>query len=503
MNHTQRYDEWKDIYNWETCKANREKHGKFLMSILTSENDGHVLNLNGEWGTGKTEFLKRLYVSLSENNHPVIYIDAWESDFTNDALNVICSELLNQLSYIFHKQDNDNGFQKIKEKVNNLLCSYLSVQRAATISSAAYKAFSNEPVYSDEIDLVKTFLDVNREPYSLLRSDVKENNSRLLENMFGSQTALVSGMKDIRNQITAISDILKNVYELNTPIIVLVDELDRCRPDYAIKTLEVIKHFFDVEGCNFLIATDTKSLQESIKAVYGSNFDSERYLRRFFNQSVALKRPSIREYLSLKGIDFKEIAGDIELFPFSFDGGDEYLINFLADLMDNPQLSLRDIERFLQKIIACLKYVKKYKIKNTKVINFVVLSYSIVTHSIYPEAYNNASGNNSTMHVIGFSGSKQPLSNFIKFNLQTTVTILSQYKHNLINGARLEFDKPKTLLVLETLNIRDVFNNKSDYTSTSIMDEFIRKTNEYHDDPHSWLVWADYKSLVGLSDAIE
>ncbi|MEK1997869.1 KAP family NTPase [Vibrio parahaemolyticus] len=43
------------------------------MSILTSENDGHVLNLNGEWGTGKTEFLKRLYVSLSEDNHPVIY----------------------------------------------------------------------------------------------------------------------------------------------------------------------------------------------------------------------------------------------------------------------------------------------------------------------------------------------------------------------------------------------------------------------------------------------
>ncbi|HCG8549559.1 TPA: hypothetical protein NJ580_004408, partial [Vibrio parahaemolyticus] len=203
------------------------------MSILTSENDGHVLNLNGEWGTGKTEFLKRLYVSLSEDNHPVIYIDAWESDFTNDPLNVICSEFLNQLSYIFNSQS-DSKFQSVKKKINNLLCGYLSVQRAATVSSAAYKAFSNEPVYSDEIDLVKTFLDVNKEPQKLLRADVKENNNRLLENMLGSQTALVSGMKDIRNQITAISEILKHVYELNTPIIVLIDELDRCRPDYAI-----------------------------------------------------------------------------------------------------------------------------------------------------------------------------------------------------------------------------------------------------------------------------
>lgn len=241
---------------------------------------------------------------------------------------MICSEFLNQLSYIFNSQS-DSKFQSIKKKINNLLCSYLSVQRAATISSAAYKAFSNEPVYSDEIDLVKTFLDVNKEPQKLLRADVKENNNRLLENMLGSQTALVSGMKDIRNQITAISEILKHVYELNTPIIVLIDELDRCRPDYAIKTLEVIKHFFDVEGCNFLIATDTKSLQESIKAVYGSNFDSERYLRRFFNQSVVLQRPSIREYLLLKNIDFKKIAGNIELIPFSSeDCEDDLLIDF-------------------------------------------------------------------------------------------------------------------------------------------------------------------------------
>lgn len=471
------------------------------MSILTSESDGHVLNLNGEWGTGKTEFLKRLYVSLSENDHPVIYIDAWESDFTNDPLNVICSELLNQLSYIFSSQDNSR-FEKIKQKVNNLLCSYLSVQRAVTISSATYKAFSNDPVYSDELDLVKTFLDINRTPQKLLRNDVKENNNLLLENIFGSQTALVSGMKDIRNQITAISEILHHVYELNTPIIVLVDELDRCRPDYAIKTLEVIKHFFDVEGCNFLIATDTKSLQESIKAVYGSNFDSERYLRRFFNQSVVLKRPSIREYLLLKNIKFKEVAGDIDLFPFGFNGGDEVLINFLSDLLDDPKLSLRDIERFLQKIIACLSYVNKYKTKNVSSINFVVLVYSIVTHSIYPEAYNNQDGS-SPVSILGIDDRRQELSKFISHNVQTTLTAFSLYKYDFINGSKSEYNRPIKLLRIEMHQLNQLYNNKTDYTLIKIRDEIARQIKEYNDELHPWLMWNDYKNLVGLSDAIE
>lgn len=79
--HASKYEEWKDKYNWDTCKTGREQYGKFLISILTSEMNGHVLNLNGAWGTGKTEFLKRIYVSLAKEGFPVVYIDAWESDF--------------------------------------------------------------------------------------------------------------------------------------------------------------------------------------------------------------------------------------------------------------------------------------------------------------------------------------------------------------------------------------------------------------------------------------
>lgn len=498
MNHSQNYNDWKDIYNWKTCKARREKHGRFLMSILTSETNGHVLNLNGDWGTGKTEFLKRLYVSLTENNHPVIYIDAWESDFTNDPLNVVCSEILNQLSYVFN--NNDQGkFDEIKGDINKLLNRYISIQKISSIGTAAYKAISGDPVYSEELDLANTLLQVNSTPFQFSNNDVNSNNNRLLAHMLGSQTEVVSGMKEIRKQITAISEILERVYNLNVPIIVLVDELDRCRPDYAIKTLEVIKHFFDVKGCNFLVATDTNSLQESIKAVYGSNFNSERYLRRFFNQRVTLKRPSIKSYLELKNIDFKQAAGDVELIPFNFDGGHSLLIDFISKLLDNHKLELRDIEKILQKIVACLNYVHKNKVKNATKINFVVLSYGIVFHNLYPVAFDGKTGDQSA--TLAGSINKE-IAPFITHNLLTTNSLISDYEHDIYDGSRKYFSE-REVLRIQLTELYNVYNNKSLYTAAVIKGEFLKAIQEYHDNPERWLMWEDYQSLIGLSDAIE
>ncbi|ELA9371626.1 hypothetical protein QUO16_002867 [Vibrio parahaemolyticus] len=309
-------------------------------------------------------------------------------------------------------------------------------------------------------------------------------------------------MKDIRNQITAISEILKHVYELNTPIIVLIDELDRCRPDYAIKTLEVIKHFFDVEGCNFLIATDTKSLQESIKAVYGSNFDSERYLRRFFNQSVVLQRPSIREYLLLKNIDFKKIAGNIELIPFSSeDCEDDLLIDFLSELMDLPNLSLRDIERFLKQIVACLSYVSKQKVKNAKKINFVVLAYGVVTHATSPERFHQITDQDA-FQVIGLD-SKPRLEPFISYNVSCVSSINSTYSYNILTGERNNFPNGMKLLRVEEINIAAAQKLGGKYMTLNIRNEYGKAVEEYHKNKGSWLMWKDYKNLIGLSDAIE
>jgi hypothetical protein len=74
---------------------------------------------------------------------------------------------------------------------------------------------------------------------------------------------------------------------------IFIDELDRCRPTYSIAMLERIKHLFDVDGVVFVLATDATQLSHSIKAVYGSEFDSKRYLQRFFSRTYKLPTPPI------------------------------------------------------------------------------------------------------------------------------------------------------------------------------------------------------------------
>lgn len=91
-------------------------------------------------------------------------------------------------------------------------------------------------------------------------------------------------LEELRNTIAeAINEIEHN------QIIIFVDELDRCKPSYAVKFLETIKHFFDVDGLIFLLVIEDQVLQESFKQVYGRNFQSHNYLKRFVDLRLRLQ----------------------------------------------------------------------------------------------------------------------------------------------------------------------------------------------------------------------
>jgi predicted KAP-like P-loop ATPase len=69
----------------------------------------------------------------------------------------------------------------------------------------------------------------------------------------------------------------------------MVDELDRCRPDYAIRVLERIKHFFDISGIVFIIGMDRNQLCHSICGLYGERFNSSEYLKKFIRPLARIK----------------------------------------------------------------------------------------------------------------------------------------------------------------------------------------------------------------------
>ena len=90
----------------------------------------------------------------------------------------------------------------------------------------------------------------------------------------------------------SLKNAIRDIVSSSTPrAFFIVDELDRCRPDYAITYLETIKHIFDIKGAVFILAADRKQLENSAKTAFGIDLDFEEYYRKFVHREVAL--PSI------------------------------------------------------------------------------------------------------------------------------------------------------------------------------------------------------------------
>ena len=361
-----KYQEWLTEYTFDNCKLNRKEYGEFLTNYIKGEHDGFVLNLNGAWGTGKTEFLRRLYTHLTNEGHPTIYIDAWESDFSQVPLSVVASELINQLSIINHNIGSD------LDKLTGFLGKAL---KGAVIAGAglATKHLVDDSAAGREV--VKTFFETS--PKDFLTSVKKDHEEQ------------IEAIKSIRKELELLAEVLKQIHGKELPVVVLIDELDRCRPNYAIEMLEVIKHFFTTKNFVFVVATDTTQLQESIRSVYGSNFDSNTYLKRFFNREARLAEPDLEHYLKLQEVDLTPYSEKVVLYPNVKTNTKKNIRQFIIWVAKAYELSLRDVDQLIDKLKACLRsalYAEQSSNK-VQVINIFSLLVGIVEFDLKSKSF--------------------------------------------------------------------------------------------------------------------
>lgn len=332
-----KYASWKESHTFDNCKLNRKDYGQFLANYLIGEKDGFVLNLNGSWGTGKTEFLKRLYVELMDRGHPTIYIDAWESDFSQEPLTVVASELLNQLE--------------------RLMEGAISESRIAEAKRALGKALKGTLVGFAGIASAKLLNDsaIGMEAVNKLLEEAPQNITKQLAENYQSQ---IEAIINTRKALGNLAESLQTVNSSSLPVVVLIDELDRCRPTYAIEMLEVIKHFFSIKNFVFVIATDTEQLCHSITSVYGDEFDSSQYLKRFFNRKSSLPTPNIDEYLSTK-IDRNINYPSIYVYPELENTStlSKIITLNISYLSTAYNLKIRDVDQLLDKLHSCLRTI--------------------------------------------------------------------------------------------------------------------------------------------------
>ena len=91
--------------------------------------------------------------------------------------------------------------------------------------------------------------------------------------------------------------------EQGNRLVVFIDELDRCSPNFAIRLLERIKHYFFKVNITFVLSVNTHELQNTVKQYYGNEFDAFRYLDRFFDIRISLPPADLQQYYHFIGFE--------------------------------------------------------------------------------------------------------------------------------------------------------------------------------------------------------
>ncbi|MBA6262300.1 P-loop NTPase fold protein [Colwellia sp. Bg11-12] len=475
-----KYPEWLTDYTFDNCKLNRKEYGQFLINYIVGEKDGFVLNLNGEWGTGKTQFLRRLYSELVKNKHPCIYIDAWESDFSDIPLSVVSSELTSQLSLL--NEDIGGNLEEVGKFLGKAL-------KGTIIGGAGL--------------LTKYFLDDSAAGRELTKTLFEKDPKEFLKSVQSNHLEQVDAIKQIRLNLGHLAEVIEKNYGFALPIVVLVDELDRCRPNYAIEMLEVIKHFFTTKNFVFVVATDTKQLKESIKAIYGSEFDSSTYLKRFFNREARLPTPDIEHYLDIQKFDFSEYQEKVILYPDIRQDTSTTIRNYLDWSAKAYDLSIRDIDQTIDKLKSCLRTaLSVYKSsKKVQFVNIFNLISAIVEFDKNIPQFNSRTENKPETNI-QFKNNFHiendcKYSDFYKVNMFTSVIHLYDTSDHYGQSVTYKLcGTDRRLHELKRDNFEGVVQRAVD-TNNNIMANMFSNTNA------KWWLWEDYNKVVKLAGNIE
>lgn len=266
---------------WEDDTFNRRRTGEMLTSLITSLDQPFVIAVNGGWGSGKTTFLKRMNEHLRCQSPRVhsIYIDAWSNDSHDDpllALVLATNETLTAAGYV-----------KTGELGRRMVGYALDLAApAAMIAANAFSPGSGSPAGAAAkvgAEVIRRAADKARARRGLEES-LKEARDLLLKR---------DSDRPIKGQVA-----------------IIIDELDRCRPDYAIRMLERVKHLFSLPGYVFIIATDNINLRGAVKTVYGSQTDGEQYLRKFFDFEMHLRQPNSFQFTKALVRQFGSLQDD-------------------------------------------------------------------------------------------------------------------------------------------------------------------------------------------------
>ena len=303
-------------------KLSRKPFAESLLSLITNVEDNLVISLDAPWGDGKTTFVKMWQGFLKSNGVKSLYFDA----FANDSFEDPFMGLVGSIDLLIEKEfsDKPTAMEKLnefKDKAVRVGTRLLSWGAKVGIKAVTLNVIDSEQLKGIAEDIA---------------SDAGESASKFVADKLNSYKEVLNATEEFRKNL---SELAEEVHKENQkPLVFIIDELDRCKPTYALELIEKVKHLFSVKHIVFLLVMHTDQLEESVKSVYGQDIDARQYLQKFINVECTLpkynKGPSENDY-----VKYCRALCDLHGLP----SGD--WIEAMWILARLFKLSLRDLQR--------------------------------------------------------------------------------------------------------------------------------------------------------------
>ena len=347
-----------------TDHLSRQPYIDLLKSIIANQCNnpaGYSFAIDGEWGCGKTWILTELESQL-DNSYLTFHYNAWENDFYDEPLVAILSVMIEKLK---------KAKRSIREKgaVSKVFTSYI-LTLSKVVGAVIEQRYKINP--NDIID-------------SLKDSGKAISDLKLSKSDFNKMLPLENALKQIKSVIQKLS---KKFH-----VILVVDELDRCLPEYAIKVLERLHHICNEMPVIQIIAINKQHLADSIAKVFGKDYSHDKelstwtnlfcesYLQKFVDMIIPLPNGELDKRLEvLNGLE-KEFCPYNRADKFGQDFiivDEEFLAEFISSLMNGIERRLQ--EKIFKQVALCHKLTIQSGVQyNKENMNYAVLIYEIIS----------------------------------------------------------------------------------------------------------------------------
>lgn len=298
----------------------RRGFGLSLIQLVNNTEGELVLALNANWGEGKSTFLKMWKAEAEAQGLPVVVFDAFANDHTSDPFIAIASHI-----YGLVVQKNEHQGARLLE--------HLKAAGKLALRSGAHGAMMSGG--GDEDLDSQTQIDAHHSD-ACVSSAIDIWLEQRIVSCSADQQCISELKAVLHESVECVAD--------KQRIVFVIDELDRCRPDFALSLLEIVKHFFSVPGLVFVLSVSRNQLEAAIKKRYGNEVNANQYLQKFVHLWTVLPDGNL-------GKDTRRtvyIRDTLERMQFDFSSSQSApVLRILSELAEYYELALREIEQSL------------------------------------------------------------------------------------------------------------------------------------------------------------